>query len=288
MGLLHRIIGIITGNKGINEELFEEMEEALIQADVGVNTSLKLIEYLRKKAREEKLAEAGQLRAHLEEAVAAMLAEGDHEMRLEKGNLNVVLMVGVNGAGKTTSIGKLSHLLRKQGYKVLAAAGDTFRAAAIEQLQVWCSRAGIDLIRHQEGADPAAVVYDALQAAKSRHTDVLIVDTAGRLQTKKNLMEELKKIRRVVEREVPDGLREVLLILDATTGQNALSQARIFTEAVGVSGVILTKLDGTAKGGVILGIQDEFRVPVKFIGTGERIEDLEEFAPAAFSKTLLG
>jgi len=197
-------------------------------------------------------------------------------------------MVGVNGVGKTTSIGKLSYELRKQGYKVLAAAGDTFRAAAIEQLQVWCQRAGIDLIHHKEGSDPAAVVYDALQAAKSRKTDVLIIDTAGRLQTKKNLMEELKKIRRVVEREVPDGLKEILLTLDATTGQNALSQAKLFTEAAGVTGVILTKLDGTAKGGVILGIQDEYQIPVKFIGTGEKIENMEEFDPKAFSRALLG
>ena len=288
MGLFNRIIGIITGHKTIDEDLFEEMEEALIQADVGVNTSLKLVGHLRNRAREEKLTEAAELRRYLEEEISRMLAEGEHALNLEKGKLNVILMVGVNGAGKTTSIGKLSHLLKKQGYKVLAAAGDTFRAAAIEQLQVWCARAGIDVIRHQEGADPAAVVYDALQAAKSRKIDVLIVDTAGRLQTKKNLMEELKKIRRVVEKEIPSGLREVLLILDATTGQNALSQARLFTEAVGVSGVILTKLDGTAKGGVILGIQDEFRVPVKFIGTGEKIEDMEEFDPAAFSRTMLG
>jgi len=285
---VEKVTGIITGKKRIDEELFEELEEALIQADIGVKTSLKLVDHLRKKAKEDKLTQAPELKRYMEEEITRILEEGDHSLSLEKGKLNVILMVGVNGVGKTTSIGKLSYELRKQGYKVLAAAGDTFRAAAIEQLQVWCQRAGIDLIHHKEGSDPAAVVYDALQAAKSRKTDVLIIDTAGRLQTKKNLMEELKKIRRVVEREVPDGLKEILLTLDATTGQNALSQAKLFTEAAGVTGVILTKLDGTAKGGVILGIQDEYQIPVKFIGTGEKIENMEEFDPKAFSRALLG
>lgn len=283
---VEKVTGIISGVKPIDDELFEELEEALIQADVGVNTSLKLVERLRKSARENKLSEAGELKTYLEKEIEAILISGDHILHLEKGRLNVILMVGVNGAGKTTSIGKLLNWLKGENYKCLAAAGDTFRAAAIDQLEVWCRRAGIDLIKHHEGADPAAVVYDALAAAKSRKADVLVIDTAGRLQNKTNLMEELKKIRRVVDKEA-DGAQEVLLALDATTGQNALSQAKLFTEAVGVTGVILTKLDGTAKGGVILGIQDEYQLPVKFIGTGEKNTDFMTFDPEIFSKALL-
>lgn len=283
-----KITGIISGMQPINEELFEELEEALIQADVGVNTSLKLVENLKKQAREAKLKEAEELKSYLQEGIKSILQEGEHNLVLEKDALNVILLVGVNGAGKTTSIGKLSYKLKQDGYKVLVAAGDTFRAAAIDQLQVWCRRAGVDLISHNEGADPAAVVFDALQAARSRKIQVLIIDTAGRLQTKTNLMEELKKVRRIIDKECPGSLREVLLVLDATTGQNALSQAKMFKEAVAVSGVILTKLDGTAKGGVILGIQDEYKLPVKFVGTGEGIENLETFVPALFSQALLG
>ncbi|MDX9873146.1 MAG: signal recognition particle-docking protein FtsY [Clostridia bacterium] len=283
---VEKVTGIISGVKPISEELFEELEEALIQADVGVNTSLKLVERLRKSAREHKLSEAGELKTFLEKGIEAILTAGDHALHLERGRLNVILMVGVNGAGKTTSIGKLLTYLKGENYKVLAAAGDTFRAAAIDQLEVWCRRAGVDLIKHNEGADPAAVVFDALAAAKSRKVDVLVIDTAGRLQNKTNLMEELKKIRRVVDKEA-DGAQEILLALDATTGQNALSQAKLFTEAVGVTGVILTKLDGTAKGGVILGIQDEYGLPVKFIGTGEKNTDFTAFDPEVFSKALL-
>lgn len=280
-------VSVIVKNKGaIDDELFDELEEALIQADVGVNTSVKIIDKLRKRVREERLADAGELRDVIKEEIGRMLGEGEHTLHLEPNRLNVILVVGVNGVGKTTSIGKLSFRFKSQGYKTLVAAGDTFRAAAIDQLQVWCRRAGVDLIQHQEGADPAAVVYDALQAAKSRKCDILLIDTAGRLQTKTNLMEELKKVRRVIQREVPEGPHEVLLVLDATTGQNALSQARIFSEATGVTGVILTKLDGTAKGGVILGIQHEYELPVKFIGTGEKTENLEEFDPESFSRAL--
>ncbi|MCR4442356.1 MAG: signal recognition particle-docking protein FtsY [Peptococcaceae bacterium] len=282
-----KVAGLLTGVKPIDEELFEKLEEALIGADVGVATSLKLVGNIRKKAGEKKLREAHELRAVLEEEIKRMLAEGDHELHLDKNALNVILMVGVNGTGKTTSIGKLGYRLKKEGYSVMAAAGDTFRAAAIEQLQVWCQRSGIDLIKHNEGADPAAVVYDALQAARSRKIEVLLVDTAGRLQTKTNLMEELKKMRRVIARECPGAPQEVLLTLDAATGQNALSQAKLFSEAVTVTGVILTKLDGTARGGVILGIQDEYKLPVKFIGTGEKIADLEKFVPENFSRALL-
>ena len=285
---VERVTTIITGRKPIDDELFDELEEALIQADVGVNTALKLVEILRKRAKELKLEEAGQLRQVLEDEISKILTEGDHALHLEKGRLNVFIIVGVNGAGKTTTIGKLSHRLKEDGYKVLIAAGDTFRAAAIDQLRVWGQRAGVDIIAHNEGSDPAAVVFDSLQAAKSRKTDVLIIDTAGRLQNKTNLMEELKKVNRVIVREVPDGPHEVLLVLDATTGQNALSQAKIFGEAVGVTGVVLTKLDGTAKGGVILGIQDEYKLPVKYVGTGEKIDNLGAFDPASFSKALFG
>ncbi len=285
---VEKVTQVITGRKLIDDELFDELEETLIQADVGVTTSLKLVEVLRKKAKEQKLEEAHQLRSLLEEEITSILKEGEHSLNIQKGRMNVILIVGVNGAGKTTSIGKLSYKLKTDGYKVLVAAGDTFRAAAIDQLEVWCQRAGVDIIHHKEGSDPAAVVYDGIQAARSRKADVLIIDTAGRLQNKTNLMEELRKIRRVVEREIPSGPHEVLLVLDATTGQNALSQARIFGEVVQVSGVILTKLDGTAKGGVILGIQNEYKFPVKFIGVGEKMEDLREFDPHTFAKALFG
>lgn len=282
-----KVTGVINSVKPIDEELFDELEEALIQADVGVNTSLKLVDKLRKTARENKLKEAQELKSYLEKEIEKILLAGDHVLQLEKGKLNVILMVGVNGAGKTTSTGKLIHMLKKEGYKVLVAAGDTFRAAAVDQLLIWCQRNGVDLIKHSEGADPAAVVFDGVQAAKSRKCDVLIIDTAGRLQNKTNLMEELKKVRRVIDKESP-AQKEVLLTLDATTGQNALSQAKLFTEAVGVTGVILTKLDGTAKGGVVLGIQDEYGLPVKFVGTGEKIDNFEPFNPELFSKALLG
>lgn len=282
-----KVTGVVNSIKPIDEELFDELEEALIQADVGVNTSFKLVDKLRRTARENKLKEAQELKAYLEKEIEEILVAGEHVLHLEKGKLNVILMVGVNGAGKTTSTGKLIHMLKKEGYKVLVAAGDTFRAAAVDQLLIWCQRNGVDLIKHNEGADPAAVVYDGLQAAKSRKCDVLIIDTAGRLQNKTNLMEELKKVRRVIDKEAP-AQQEVLLTLDATTGQNALSQAKIFTEAVGVTGVILTKLDGTAKGGVVLGIQDEYGLPVKFVGTGEKIDNFEPFNPELFSKALLG
>lgn len=285
---LERLEGIVFGRKKIDEEMLEELEEALIQADVGVATSLKLVDALREKAQKEKAEDASKVRRLLEEEISGILKEGDHLLNLAEGSLQVIMMVGVNGAGKTTSIGKLSHRLKQEGRKVLVAAGDTFRAGAAEQLEVWCRRAGVDIVRHQEGSDPAAVVYDALQAARARNVDVLLVDTAGRLQTKTNLMEELKKVRRIIQREIAEGPAEVLLTLDATTGQNALSQAKLFTEAVGVTGVILTKLDGTAKGGVVLGIQDEYKLPVKFIGVGEGLEDLEEFDPAVFCKALLG
>ena len=282
-----KVTAVVTGRGSIDEELFEELEEALILADVGVETAIQLVEAVRRRTREEKLSTAEELQEVLREEIVAILKEGQHRLFLEKGRVTPILVVGVNGVGKTTSLGKLGYWLKNKGFKVMVAAADTFRAAAIEQLEVWCQQAGLELIHHQEGADPAAVVYDALQAAKSRQIEVLLIDTAGRLQTKTNLMEELKKIRRVIDKEIPDASEEVFLVLDATTGQNALSQAKLFSQAVGVTGVILTKMEGTAKGGVILGIQNEYKLPVKFIGVGEKIDSLKEFDAETFSQGLI-
>jgi fused signal recognition particle receptor len=282
-----KVTAVVTGRGSIDEELFEELEEALILADVGVETAIQLVEAVRRRTREEKLSTAEELQEVLREEIVAILKEGQHRLFLEKGRVTPILVVGVNGVGKTTSLGKLGYWLKTKGFKVMVAAADTFRAAAIEQLEVWCNQAGLELIHHQEGADPAAVVYDALQAAKSRQFEVLLIDTAGRLQTKTNLMEELKKIRRVIDKEIPDASEEVFLVLDATTGQNALSQAKLFSQAVGVTGVILTKMEGTAKGGVILGIQNEYKLPVKFIGVGEKIDSLKEFDAETFSQGLI-
>lgn len=285
--IFQKVAEVVSGKGQIDEELFDELEETLIMADIGVETAVQLVEKVRQRTKAEKLGSAEDLQRVLKEEIVVLLSEGDHSLELVKGELNPILVVGVNGVGKTTTIGKLGYRLKQQGYKVLVAAADTFRAAAIEQLEVWCNKSGIELIHHHEGADPAAVVFDALQAAKSRKADVLLIDTAGRLQTKTNLMEELKKIRRVIDREITGGPREVLLVLDATTGQNALSQARLFSEATGVTGVILTKTDGTAKGGVILGIQNEYKLPVKYLGVGEKIDNLTEFNPETFSTALL-
>jgi len=285
--LFKKMTHVVTGRNSLDDELFDELEEALILADVGVKTAMDLVETVRKRTKEEKLTTAEELQEVLREEIMAIVNEGEHGLVLEKGKLTPVLMVGVNGVGKTTSLGKLGYLLKNKGYKVMVAAADTFRAAAIEQVEVWCNRAGLELVHHQEGADSAAVVFDALQAAKSRRMDVVLIDTAGRLQTKTNLMEELKKIRRVIGKELPDAQEEVLLVLDAATGQNALSQAKLFTEAVGVTGVILTKMEGTAKGGVILGIQNEYKLPVKFIGLGEDINSLQEFNADTFSQGII-
>ncbi|MDD2211875.1 MAG: signal recognition particle-docking protein FtsY [Clostridia bacterium] len=282
-----KVTAVVIGRGSLDEELFEELEEALILADVGVETAIQLVEAVRRRTREEKLSTAEELQEVLREEIVAILKEGQHRLFLEKGRVTPILVVGVNGVGKTTSLGKLGYWLKNKGFKVMVAAADTFRAAAIEQLEVWCQQAGLELIHHQEGADPAAVVYDALQAAKSRQIEVLLIDTAGRLQTKTNLMEELKKIRRVIDKEIPEASEEVFLVLDATTGQNALSQAKLFSQAVGVTGVILTKMEGTAKGGVILGIQNEYKLPVKFIGVGEKIDSLKEFDAETFSQGLI-
>lgn len=284
-GLFKKLGQIVSGQK-IDDEFFDELEEQLILADMGVETAMELVENLRRDARKLGLDSGDAALEHLKAQMSGMLAEGDHQLKLEREGLSVILFLGVNGVGKTTTIGKLASRFKQEGRRVLVAAADTFRAAAIDQLEVWCQRAQVDLIKHSEGSDPASVVYDAIAAAHSRKAEILLVDTAGRLQNKNNLMEELKKLRRIIEREHPGQPGEVLLVLDATTGQNALSQAKLFKEAAGVTGVVLTKLDGTAKGGIVLGIQNEYGLPVKFTGWGESAEDLKPFDAEAFSKRL--
>ena len=270
----------------VDEDLFDELEELLITSDVGVETTEELLDNLREKVKEEKIKEPEEIKKILYAELRAMIGEGDGLHLSTKPS--VILVIGVNGVGKTTSIGKMAAELKSQKKKVIVAAADTFRAAAAEQLAVWCERAGVDLIRQGAGADPAAVVYDAIQAARSRGADVLIVDTAGRLHNKKNLMDELAKINRVIARELPDADRENLLVLDATTGQNAVIQAREFKEAAQITGLILTKLDGTAKGGVILSIRRELDIPVKFVGVGEGIDDMKPFNADEFAEALFG
>ncbi len=269
----------------VDEELFEELEEALITADVGVNTSMEIIERLRDAVKTKNIQDADGVKAELKAIIYDMLSSDAAELNLST-KPSVILVIGVNGVGKTTSIGKIAALLKNSGKNVLLAAADTFRAAAIEQLEVWADRAGVDLIKHSEGSDPAAVIFDAVNAAKTRNTDVLICDTAGRLHNKVNLMNELNKIFRVIERELPGAAKEVLLVLDATTGQNALSQAKLFGETAAITGVVLTKLDGTAKGGAVIAINNEQSIPVKLIGVGEGIDDLQYFNPKEFADAL--
>ena len=268
----------------IDEELFEELEELLVMGDVGINTSQKICEELRKKVKKEGVTNPNEVHRLLEEIVAEML-EGGQELNIGT-KPSIILVIGVNGVGKTTTIGKLANNLRKDGKKVLLSAADTFRAAAIDQLEVWADRSGCDIIKQNEGSDPAAVVFDSIHAAQKRKADVIIADTAGRLHNKKHLMDELSKISRVIDRELPDADKEVLLVLDATTGQNAVNQAREFKNAAGITGIVLTKLDGTAKGGVVLSIKEELDVPVKYIGVGEQIDDLQPFNPQEFARAL--
>ena len=270
----------------VDEELFDELEELLITSDVGVETTEELLDALRERVKEEKIREPEEIKKILYAELRAMIGEGDGLHLSTKPS--VILVIGVNGVGKTTSIGKMAAELKSQKKKVIVAAADTFRAAAAEQLAVWCERAGVDLIRQGAGADPAAVVFDTIQAAKSRGADVVIVDTAGRLHNKKNLMDELAKIDRVITRELPGADRENLLVLDATTGQNAVIQAREFKEAAKITGLVLTKLDGTAKGGVILSIRRELDIPVKFVGVGEGIDDMKPFDADEFAEALFG
>lgn len=269
----------------VDEEFFEELEDALILSDMGVETTEYIIAELRDRVKTKRISEADDVKNELKEIISEILTENDTAMHID-GTPAVILVIGVNGVGKTTSIGKLAAFYQAQGKKVMLAAADTFRAAAIDQLDVWASRNGCDIIKHRENSDPAAVVFDACAAAKARGADILICDTAGRLHNKKNLMAELNKIARVIERELPGTSKEVLLVLDATTGQNALSQAKLFGETADITGIILTKLDGTAKGGVVAAISKEQKIPVKFVGVGEAIDDLQEFNPSEFARAL--
>lgn len=268
----------------IDEELFEELTELLVMGDVGIQTAEQITDELRVKVKKEGIKDPKEITLLLQEVVADML-RGDEELKITT-KPSIILVIGVNGVGKTTTIGKLANNLKKQGKSVLLAAADTFRAAAIEQLEIWADRSGCDIVKQNEGSDPAAVIYDAISAAKARNTDVIICDTAGRLHNKKHLMDELAKIGRVIDRELPDADKEYLLVLDATTGQNAVNQAEQFSKATGITGIVLTKLDGTAKGGVVLAIKNGLGIPVKYIGVGEQIDDLQEFVPEDFAKAL--
>lgn len=269
----------------LNDDFYDELEETLILGDMGVETTMKAVEELRRRVKAEKIKDMEGARACLRRVLTDMLQVGEPELRLDTAP-SVALFIGVNGVGKTTTIGKLALRLKNQGRKVILGAADTFRAAAIEQLEVWAKRADVELIKHAEGADPASVVFDTIAAGKARSADVIIIDTAGRLHNKKNLMDELNKISRVIERELPGASKEVLLVLDATTGQNAVNQAKDFKDAAGITGIVLTKLDGTARGGVVLAINNELDVPVKFVGVGEQIDDLQPFDADAFAAGL--
>ena len=284
MGGVDNVLGAFTK---IDEDLFEELEEALIMADLGVETTMNIIENLRKCVKKEHIVDPQAIRGMLIEEITAILEEDAQEEK-ELPSPTVMLVIGVNGVGKTTTIGKLAYNFKEQGKSVLLGAADTFRAAAIEQLEVWGQRADIDVIKHQQNSDPAAVVFDAVNAAKNRKADLLICDTAGRLHNKKNLMEELKKIVKVIDREYPEAHKEVYIVLDATTGQNAMQQAKVFQEAADITGIILTKLDGTAKGGIVIAIKSELKLPVKYIGVGEGIKDLQKFDAKQFARALFG
>lgn len=288
MGLFSKIkkLSIFSGFFSVDEDFFEELEEALILSDMGMDTTTEAVEELRRRVKEQKIKEPEAVKACLRGILVELLQVGEPALSLA-GKPAVILMIGVNGVGKTTTIGKLANLLKDEGNRVLLAAGDTFRAAAADQLTIWADRAGVDIVRHGEGSDPAAVVFDAMNAARARKTDVVLVDTAGRLHNKQNLMNELNKIRRVIDREGETSSKEILLVLDATTGQNGLIQAKQFGESAGITGIVLTKLDGTAKGGVVLAIAKELGVPVKFVGLGEGIHDLQPFDPVEFTEALV-
>ncbi len=270
----------------VDEDLLEELEEVLIMSDVGVETSTKIISNLRDRVKKEKLENAEDVKQALRDEIKDIFDSVDNKLHLDT-KPSVILVVGVNGVGKTTSIGKMANRLRQDGKKVVVAAADTFRAAAVEQLEIWANRAGCDIVKREEGVDPASVVFDAIKVAKEKNADVLICDTAGRLHNKKYLMDELIKIKRVIDKELPDASKEVLMVLDATTGQNAISQVKAFKETVDITGLVLTKLDGTAKGGVVIGITNENKMPVKFIGIGEKIDDMEIFNSDDFVKALI-
>lgn len=282
--IMSGIDNVLKSFSKIDEELFEELEEALIMADMGVETSTFIIDRLKDRVRSEKISDVSEIQRLLVEEITNLLNQEAQPFELSKPA--VLLVVGVNGVGKTTTIGKLAASYKSQGFKVMLAAADTFRAAAIEQLEIWGKRSGIDTIRHQENADPGAVVFDAVQAARARKVDLLICDTAGRLHNKKNLMDELAKIYKIISQNFPEAQREVFLVLDATTGQNALLQAKVFREVAEITGIVLTKLDGTAKGGIIVAIQNELQIPVRFVGVGEGVEDLQPFSSEVFANAL--
>ena len=279
------IDSIFSGFSAIDDDFFEELEETLIMGDIGIQTTMTIMEDLRKKVKEQHIKDPSQCKQLLIDSIRSQMDLGENAYEFEN-RQSVVLVIGVNGVGKTTSVGKLAGQLKDEGKKVVLAAADTFRAAAIEQLTEWANRAGVEIIAQQEGSDPAAVIYDAVAAAKSRKADVLICDTAGRLHNKKNLMEELRKINRIIEKEYPDAYRETLVVLDGTTGQNALVQAKQFMEVADITGIILTKLDGTAKGGIAVAIQAELGLPVKYVGVGEKIDDLQKFNSTDFVNAL--
>ena len=281
-----KLNNVFSNFRKVDEELLDELEEALIMSDVGVETSTKIITNLRNKIKKEKIEDEQAVRQALRDEIKNVLEEVDNTLKLET-TPSVILVVGVNGVGKTTSIGKIANRLKQDGKKVVVAAADTFRAAAVEQLEIWANRAGCDIVKREEGTDPAAVVYDAVKIAKEKQADVLICDTAGRLHNKKYLMDELVKIKKVIDKELPEASKEVLMVLDATTGQNAISQVTAFKETVNITGLVLTKLDGTAKGGVVIGIVAEIKVPVKFIGIGEQIDDMEIFNSNDFVNVLI-
>ncbi len=277
---------LFSGFTEADEAFFEELEETLILADLGMNTALEAVEQLRQRVRKEKLRDQEEVKSALREILAEMISVGDTSLNLST-TPSVVLFIGVNGVGKTTSIGKVAHQLKNEGKRVLLCAADTFRAAAADQLEIWAERAGCELVRQHEGADPGAVLFDALQAAKARNVDVVLCDTAGRLHNKANLMAELTKLSRIIDRECPGAARETLLVLDATTGQNGLIQAKQFRETAGLTGIVLTKLDGTAKGGIVIAIAQELGIPVKYVGVGEGIDDLRPFDARAYVEAIL-
>ena len=277
---------VFTGFTEIDDDFYDELEESLILADLGMDTTMKAMDALRAKVKENRLKSTEEARKALREVLAQMVSVGDTALNLST-TPSVVLVIGVNGVGKTTTIGKIAHQLKEDGKKVLLCAADTFRAAAADQLEIWAGRAGVEIIRQDEGADPAAVVYDAIAAAKARRSDVILCDTAGRLHNKQNLMNELGKISRIIDRELPDAAKEVLLVLDGTTGQNGLIQAKQFKEIAGLTGMIVTKLDGTAKGGVVVSVADTLGVPIKYIGVGEQMDDLMPFKADAFAEALV-
>lgn len=281
-----KINNVFSNFRKVDEDLLEELEEALIMSDIGMETSVQIIDNLRTRAKKEKIEDEESIRKALREEMESMLSQLDNSLNIET-TPAVILVVGVNGVGKTTSIGKIANKLQKQGKKVMLAAADTFRAAAVEQLEIWANRVGCDIVKKEEGADPASVVFDAIRQAKANNVDVLICDTAGRLHNKKNLMDELSKINKIIDRELPNSSKETMLVIDGTTGQNAISQTKAFKEIVNITGIILTKLDGTAKGGVVLGISNENKIPIKFIGVGEQIDDMEEFNAEEFVNAII-